>query len=475
MKLLTNSMEEDTNLGLMERTAYGLGNFANAFMFIAIAAFLTFYYTDVIGLNAGVIGTIMLVSRIFDGITDLIMGYIIDHSKATGFGKARKWLLKSCIPFAVSGVIVFMVPQGASDVLKYVFVFVSYNLCNSLCYTAVAVSYNTIMVKITRNSMERGILGIFLMVFSTIGGLIVTGTCLNFVKIFGGDASAWTKTILIYGIIGLIAHMICIFGTKERVRDNSDQSNSGQPKTVMNDAPSKTKIGFLESVKYLFKNKYWLMFAGSYAIYWVGYTLMNAGHIYYAQYVLGNQEYQPIMANVIQVITLIAMLAAFIPMKFLGKARSVRLGAIIAILSFALQIFANTNYTLILVCCALHGLGYGLFCAVIGGMNPDTLDYGTWKLGKDVTGMGVAAVSMGQKLGTGLGSAVFGLVLSMGGYDGTASVQSAAAIRSIYINYTYLPLICAILSFVLMLGYNLDKKLPDIQEQLKNNKTAADN
>lgn len=460
MKLFTNSLEEDTSLGLMERTAYGFGNFANAFMFIAIAAFLTFYYTDVIGLNAGVIGTIMLVSRVFDGVTDLIMGYIIDHSKPTNFGKARKWLLKSCIPFAISGVFVFMVPQGATDLLKYVFVFVSYNVCNSLCYTAVAVSYNTIMVRITRNSMERGILGIFLMVFSTIGGLIVTGTCLNFVNMFGGDASAWTKTILIYGIIGLVAHMICIFGTKERVRDEVTD-------TVSDHAEHNNNIGFLESIKYLFKNKYWLMLAGSFAIYWVGYTLMNAGHIYYAQYVLGNQGYQPMMANIIQVVTLIAMLVAFLPMKLLGKARSVRLGAVIAVLSFALQIFADTNYMMILVCCALHGLGYGLFCAVIGGMNPDTLDYGTWKFKKDVTGMGVAAVSMGQKLGTGLGSAIFGLVLNMGEYDGTAAIQSEAAIRSIYINYTYLPLVCAILSFVLMLGYNLDKKLPEIQRQLK--------
>lgn len=302
MKLFTNSWEEDTNLGLMERTAYGFGNFANAFMFIAIAAFLTFYYTDVIGLNAGVIGTIMLVSRVFDGVTDLIMGYIIDHSKPTRFGKARKWLLKSCIPFAVSGVIVFMVPQGASDLIKYVFVFVSYNLCNSLCYTAVAVSYNTIMVKITRNPMERGILGIFLMVFSTMGGLIVTGTCLKFVDLFGGDASAWTKTILIYGMIGLAAHMICIFGTKERVQDSSPSANAGS---------EPGGVGFLESIKYLIKNKYWLMLAGSFAIYWVGYTLMNAGHIYYAQYVLGDKGYQPMMANVIQIVTLIAMLAAF--------------------------------------------------------------------------------------------------------------------------------------------------------------------
>ena len=190
MRLFTNSMEEDTSLGVFERTAYGLGNFANAFMFIAIAAFLTFYYTDVIGLSAGVIGTTMLVSRVFDGIPDLAMGYIIDHSKPTKFGKAKKWLLRSCIPYALSGVLVFMVPQNASDMLKYIFVFISYNVCNAVFYTAVTVSYNMLMVKMTRSPMERGLLGIFLMVLSTCGGLVVTSTCLNLVHVFGGDANA---------------------------------------------------------------------------------------------------------------------------------------------------------------------------------------------------------------------------------------------------------------------------------------------
>ena len=402
MKLFTNSMEVDTRLGVAERTAYGLGNFANAFIFIAIMAFLTFYYTDVIGLNAGVIGIIMLVSRVFDGITDLVMGYIVDHTKPSRFGKARTWFLRSCIPFAISGVLVFMVPSGASDIIKYIFVFLTYNLCNAIFYTAVTVSYNTLMVNITRNSLERGILGIFLMVCSTLGGLVVTSSCL-----------------------------------------------------------------------YLIKNKYWIMLAGSFAVYWIGYTLMNSGHIYYAQYILGDQGYQPVIANVIQVVTLIAMLAAFIPMRLLGKGNSVRIGVLIAVIAYALQIFVARDYTGILICSALKGFGYGMFCAVIGGMNPDALDYGEWKFHKNVTGMGVAAVSFGQKVGTGLGGAIFGLVLDMGHYDGTAAVQAESALRSISINYTWLPLICAILSLVFMLGYNLDKKLPQIQEELKNGRTEG--
>ncbi len=461
MKLFTNSNEVDTSLGVAERAAYGMGNFANAFMFIVIMAFLTFYYTDVIGLDPGVIGTIMLVSRVFDGVTDLIMGYIMDHSKPTKLGKARSWLLKSSIPYAISGIVLFLVPQNGSDMLKYVFVFISYNVCNAVFYTAVTVAYNTLMVRITRNSLERGILGIFLMVFSSASGLIVTGTCLSLVNVFGGDASAWTKTILVYAVLGLIAHMICVFGTKERVTDDADAEVQ---KSVENTP------GFAESFKYLLKNKYWLMFVGAFSIYWLGYTMMGAGHIYYAQYVLGNQGYQPVMANVIQVMSLVSMLVAFIPMKFLGKANSARIGAIIAFAAYALQIFVATNYIGILVCSAMKGFGYGLFCAVLGGMNPDTLDYGEWKFGKNVTGMGVAAVSFGQKIGTGLGNAIFGLVLSWGQYNGQAAVQSVSAVRAIHIDYTYIPLICAIISVVLMFGYNLDKQLPKIQAELKQRK-----
>ncbi len=143
-----------------------------------------------------------------------------------------------------------MVPQNATDMLKYVFVFISYNVRNSIFYTAVAVSYNTLMVKITRNSMERGVLGIFLMVFSTTSGLIVTSTCLKLVGIFGGDAMAWTLTILVYGILGQIAHLLCVFGTKERIREDNAKE------TVKKDVAETEKLGFVESFRYLLKNKF---------------------------------------------------------------------------------------------------------------------------------------------------------------------------------------------------------------------------
>lgn len=465
MKLFTNSEDVNTEIGLVERVSYGMGNFANALVFMLIMSYLTFYYTDVVGLNAGIIGSIMLASRVFDGITDLAVGYLIDHSKQTKFGKVRGWYIKSVIPFAITAVIVFAVPQNASDVLKYVFVFISYNVCNAIFYTMVAVSYNTLLIKLTHNSMQRGICGIFVMIGSSAGGLIVTSSCLKLVNHFGGDARAWTITVAIYTAIGLVAQIICVTGSHERIRDEAVGGNGNA---------SQEKIGFVESVKYLLKNKYWLMVVGAFSIYWICYALNSAGTIYYAQYILGNRDFQPGIANAQQISVLTAMLTAFFPMRFLGKANAVRTGFSITTISYILQLLIGGTYTGLVICTILKAYGWGIACAVISGMNPDALDYGTWKYGKNISGTGVAAVSFGQKIGTGLGSAIFGLFLNMGGYDGTAATQTASALRAINISFSWIPLVLMILCVVCMLGYNLDKKLPQIQEDLKNGRTAAD-
>ena len=127
MKLFTNSDNPKTSLGFVERCAIGFGNFGNSFIFAAISAFLIFYYTDVVGLNPAIIGTLLLVSRLFDGVTDVAMGHIVDrtHSK---YGKARCYILWMSIPFAICSCFLFAVPTNISVTLQYIYVFISYNL-----------------------------------------------------------------------------------------------------------------------------------------------------------------------------------------------------------------------------------------------------------------------------------------------------------------------------------------------------------
>lgn len=107
-------MEKKSKLTLskiMERFSYGCGDFGCNIIYTAMSAFLMIYYTDYAGVNALAVGTIMMVSRIFDGVSDIIMGILVDRTKSR-FGKARPWLLRMCVPFAVSGVLLFSVPTS---------------------------------------------------------------------------------------------------------------------------------------------------------------------------------------------------------------------------------------------------------------------------------------------------------------------------------------------------------------------------
>lgn len=169
-----------------------------------MSAFLMLYYTDYAGVNALAVGTIMMVSRIFDGVSDIIMGVIVDRTKSR-FGKARPWLLRMCIPFAVSGVLLFSVPTSWSATPKLVYVFITYNLVSTVIYTAINVPYSALNALMTQDPYERSVLSIFRNLLATAGTLTINICTLPLVEYFGDNASAWTKTFCVLGLLAVIA------------------------------------------------------------------------------------------------------------------------------------------------------------------------------------------------------------------------------------------------------------------------------
>lgn len=213
-------MEIKTKLTLrrfVERFSYGCGDFGCNIIYTSMTAFLLFYYTDYAGVSAAAVGTIMLVSRVFDGISDIIMGVIVDRTKSR-FGKARPWLLRMCIPFAVSGILLFSVPTGWAQTPKLVYVFITYNLASTIIYTAINVPYSTLNALMTQDPYERSVLSIFRNLLATAGTLIINTFTLPLVEFFGNNASAWTKTFCVLGLLSVVAFLINFFGTKERVK-----------------------------------------------------------------------------------------------------------------------------------------------------------------------------------------------------------------------------------------------------------------
>ena len=120
-------------IGVFEKVAYGGGDLASNLILVLTSTFVTFFYTDALGLNAAIIGSIMMFSRLADGFTDIFMGYVMDRVK-TKYGKARHWMLWLAVPIGIACVLVFLVPN-TGDLGKYIYVAITYNLVTTFLYT----------------------------------------------------------------------------------------------------------------------------------------------------------------------------------------------------------------------------------------------------------------------------------------------------------------------------------------------------
>ena len=170
-----------------ERFSYGCGDFGCNIIYTAMSAFLLYYYTDYAGVSAFAVGVIMMVSRIFDGVSDIIMGVIVDRTKSK-YGKARSWILRMCVPFAVSGILLFSVPASLGSTAKLVYIFITYNLTSTVVYTAINVPYSALNALMTQDPYERSVLSIFRNLLATAGTLIINTVTLPLVEFFGDNA-----------------------------------------------------------------------------------------------------------------------------------------------------------------------------------------------------------------------------------------------------------------------------------------------
>lgn len=293
---------------LAERFSYGCGDFGCNIIYTAMSAFLLFYYTDYAGVSAFAVGSIMMVSRLFDGISDIVMGVIVDRTKSR-FGKARPWLLRMCIPFAISGILLFSVPVSWSAAPKLVYVFITYNLVSTVIYTAINVPYSALNALMTQDPYERSVLSIFRNLLATAGTLTINTFTLPLVEYFGNTPAAWTKTFMVFGLLSVAAFMINFLGTKERVRP-AVREEGREP--VQN-------VPFAEGIKALFRNKYWLMMTGMLALFFLMYSVNGGSTVFYAKDILGSKDLVALINGIFNVVQIAGMFFIAMLVKRLGK------------------------------------------------------------------------------------------------------------------------------------------------------------
>ena len=413
--LTTKHDDPNGKLGWGERLAYGSGGFAFNMINGIIGSFLTIYFTSAAGLNAGIIATILAVSKIFDGISDLIMGRIVDNTN-TKMGKARVWLFRMCIPFAVSTMLLFFVPQGFPDMVKYVYVFLIYNICNAVCLTGMLVPFYSMVGLVTADSYERGLLGNIQQIFQTLGNVFVNSTFVILLTKFSENPNtiytqrSFTLTLAVYCALMVVVSLFCIFNTKERVKldaVSADAAKAEEPKKNEN---------VMETVKALLANKYWLLLTlGNFVVFTI-IIFYAMGTVFFSQYVLYDMSQYGMLANAISVAQFAIMFVTPVLMTKISKEKIYTFGMLVMAIGF-LGSAITTAPALLIGSNVLKGLGVGLSGGMALGMVADTVTYGKLKTGIDTVGMGNAGISAAQKIGLGLGQAIFGWVLAAAGLD----------------------------------------------------------
>lgn len=451
------SMEQKNKLTVskvIERFAYGCGDFGCNIIYTAMSAFLLFYYTDYAGVSALAVGTIMMVSRLLDGISDIIMGVIVDRTKSR-FGKARPWILRMCIPFAVSGVLLFSVPTGWAQTPKLVYVFITYNLVSTIIYTAINVPYSALNALMTQDPYERSVLSIFRNLLATAGTLIINTFTLPLVEKFGNDASAWTKTFCVFGLLAVAAFLCNFFGTKERVKPASAENGVAED------------VSFAQGIKALFQNKYWIMMTAMLALFFLMYSVNGGATVYYAKDILGDRNLVSTINGIFNIAQICGMFFVAMLVKRYGKRNVFTTGLVLDIIGMLVLNFSGGMMSMIVVSSVIRGIGNACGGATMWAMVSDTIDYGEWKTGYRTEGLVNSACSFGYKIGNGIGSALLGVILELGGYIGDAAMQTESALVSIQVCFVWIPIAVYMIGIIIMKFWQLDKEFPQILADLE--------
>ena len=418
---LPNSLIKTPEVKAKEKwLGYLIGPAGALLLNAVLATYLNVYYTDVLKLTTLWGGVFLvafpMVSKVIDAITNVLMGIVIDRTK-TKQGKARPWLLLSAPLVAITGILLFTVPES-NDVVKAVWVMISYNLFYSFAYTIFNMSHNLMVPLSTRDSTARGGLSVFNQITTIMmsGILVALVFPMVIMPMIGVDKAKWITLMSIISIIALPLTLIEYFFTKERVTEET----SDQPKE---------KVSFKEQIKIIFGDKYMVLMYAYFFIYTVGTCLKNMGLVYYCNYVLGtyNDGITQMLVSVIGGIPMgIGIFAVWPLAKKFGKRNVTMIGFILYAVGSLICWLFPTNLVIVLVGQFIKNIG-GLPCAyVFMALFADCLDHLEWKTDMRIDGAAMSIYNIIAVSMVGIVTGVFNWMLAKAGYLAPFTAGSAA-------------------------------------------------
>lgn len=443
-----------------EKFAYGCGEISTNIVFTISTSLLVMFYTDVAHVSAAVIGMIIALSQVFNGVSDIMAGFIVDRTRSR-FGRARVWMLRMSVPYAAAAILLMTVPQIGAFA-QAIYIFITYNLMLTVVYTMFQLPFATTMTYMTRDQSERAKINIIRMAMSPIGNVLVTLVFTRILKVMpdGGMSSQknWIILTAIYAVGAAIMMLFCFVCVRERVEVHDDMDGE--------------QIPLKKAIPALFKNKYFIMLFLFFVFFAMYQTFAGTMATYYCKWIVGNTDIIGNVNTACYGITVVATLLLGKVMHLLEKKQWCILGACFIIAGSLILLLNPTSVPLVTFGGLLRGIGMTPILGMIFTMIADAIEYGQWKTGLRTAGAIQSATTSGQKFGQGIGSALIGFIMESTGYNGNLEVQTELATQTIQNLFIYGVSILGVIMIVILLFYKLDKEYPMIMRELLKRETA---
>ena len=466
--------------GLSEKIGYGFGDMSSSMFWKIFSYYLPFFYSNIFGLSLAHAGTLVLVTKLYDAVSDPVMGLIADRTN-TRWGKYRPYLLWIAIPFAVAGVLAFFTPQTDNYTFKHVYAYVTYILMMTV-YTAINVPYGAMLGVMTDDSREKSVFSSFRMFFAFIGSFIAMGSFEPLLKLrqsivgtlpaewtlADSTPADWTIAVSVIGIVCAVLFILSFVMTRERV---TEAEMAKEPVKENSNETAKTSVA--EDLKALVANgPWWMLLGGGIAILLFNCVRGGAAAYYFADVLGTNAIFTLALFLTVGEISQLVGVVVTVPVseKIGKKATFLLVLVAVTILSIIVAFLPETPAGMwallvsqILICVAI-----GINSPLLWSMFADVADYSELKNGRASTGLIFSSSSMAQKFGAAFGSAIVLWVLMAFGYDNAkGAVQTPEALATIKALISWIPAIGSAAGIAIMLGYPLtDKKMSDIRQEL---------
>lgn len=434
-------------VSMKEKMAYFIGECGSCGMFYYLTITLsTYFFTDVMKISATTLGLVIIITRVLDLFSDLIVGSLVDRTH-TKMGKARPWVLAATLPYAVGMVLLYCLPASWPEGRQIAYIVITYNLAVTVFYTAENIPWGSLPALMTGDKVERSQLHSIRMLASPLGSTIGVSVAIPLVNKLGGTQADWIKVMTILACVGIVCNLIAVALIKEKPQA---APNTG---VVKRDKRENRK-----DIPSALHNPYWWA-AIIITLIWNTFTVASATLTpYFTKYFLHDDQLTTLVNNAQTITLALAAFSCYWLTKKWEKSGILKVTMIISIIGQIILIVNPLNITILVIGTVLRSVGFGCMGACMFAMATDAIEYGHWYTGHRAESTTYSSVGLGNKLGVLFGSGILSLLLGSAGYDGTAAVQSESTMQMISFLYLWVPVILAAVTILVMFLYKLDKK-----------------